>query len=95
VIYHIIRRWMLIQRRRIAFDRARQRRADMLANRDHSTITDTSAISVRIERTSRSDCALIASRSIIGSSSRHLVLPAGDLPHHSPLDADSAPPHRL
>ncbi|WP_033792361.1 miniconductance mechanosensitive channel MscM [Pantoea septica] len=33
VIYHIIRRWMLIQRRRIAFDRARQRRADMLANR--------------------------------------------------------------
>jgi small-conductance mechanosensitive channel len=38
VIYHIIRRWMLIQRRRIAFDRG------------------------------RSDCALIASRSIIGSS---------------------------
>ena len=33
VIYHIIRRGMLIQRRRIAFDRARQRRADMLANR--------------------------------------------------------------
>ncbi|MEI7062468.1 miniconductance mechanosensitive channel MscM [Dickeya chrysanthemi] len=33
VIYHIIRRWMLIQRRRIAFDRARQRRADMLAQR--------------------------------------------------------------
>lgn len=36
VIYHIIRRWMLIQRRRIAFDRARQRRADMLANRARS-----------------------------------------------------------
>ncbi|CAJ0990755.1 miniconductance mechanosensitive channel MscM [Pantoea sp. Nvir] len=33
VIYHIIRRWMLIQRRRIAFDRARQRRADILASR--------------------------------------------------------------
>jgi potassium efflux system protein len=33
VVYHIIRRWMLIQRRRIAFDRARQRRADILAQR--------------------------------------------------------------
>ncbi|KAA8995368.1 miniconductance mechanosensitive channel MscM [Affinibrenneria salicis] len=33
VIYHIIRRWMLIQRRRIAFDRARQRRAEILAQR--------------------------------------------------------------
>lgn len=33
VVYHIIRRWMLIQRRRIAFDRAKQRRADMLAQR--------------------------------------------------------------
>lgn len=33
VIYHIIRRWMLIQRRRLAFDRARQKRAEMLANR--------------------------------------------------------------
>ncbi|MBK4715995.1 MULTISPECIES: miniconductance mechanosensitive channel MscM [Tenebrionibacter/Tenebrionicola group] len=33
VVYHIIRRWMLIQRRRLAFDRARQRRADMLAQR--------------------------------------------------------------
>ncbi|EOS95173.1 mechanosensitive channel protein [Erwinia tracheiphila PSU-1] len=33
VIYHIIRRWMLIQRRRIAFDRARARRADILAQR--------------------------------------------------------------
>ena len=29
VVYHIIRRWMLIQRRRIAFDRAKQRRADI------------------------------------------------------------------
>ncbi|WP_408949788.1 miniconductance mechanosensitive channel MscM [Limnobaculum xujianqingii] len=33
VIYHIIRRWMLIQRRRIEFDRAKQRRAERLAQR--------------------------------------------------------------
>ncbi|VFP78797.1 Miniconductance mechanosensitive channel MscM [Candidatus Erwinia haradaeae] len=33
VMYYIIRRWMLIQRRRIAFDRARARRADILAHR--------------------------------------------------------------
>ncbi|PKH22430.1 miniconductance mechanosensitive channel MscM [Enterobacterales bacterium CwR94] len=33
VVYHIVRRWMLIQRRRIAFDRARQRRAEILAQR--------------------------------------------------------------
>lgn len=33
VVYHIIRRWMLIQRRRIAFDRAKHRRADILAQR--------------------------------------------------------------
>lgn len=33
VVYHIIRHWMLIQRRRIAFDRAKQRRADILAQR--------------------------------------------------------------
>ncbi|WP_457913900.1 miniconductance mechanosensitive channel MscM [Candidatus Gillettellia adelgis] len=33
VVYYIVRRWMLIQRRRIAFDRAKQRRADMLAQR--------------------------------------------------------------
>ncbi|MEH2922560.1 miniconductance mechanosensitive channel MscM [Samsonia erythrinae] len=33
VIYHIIRRWMLIQRRRIAFDRAKQRRSEILAQR--------------------------------------------------------------
>ncbi|VFP88136.1 miniconductance mechanosensitive channel MscM [Candidatus Erwinia haradaeae] len=33
VIYHIIRRWMLIQRRRIAFDRARTRRAEILSQR--------------------------------------------------------------
>ncbi|WP_409311219.1 miniconductance mechanosensitive channel MscM [Pectobacterium sp. B1J-3] len=33
VIYYIIRRWMLIQRRRIAFDRAKQRRSEILAHR--------------------------------------------------------------
>ncbi|UVK78075.1 MAG: miniconductance mechanosensitive channel MscM [Sodalis sp. Fse] len=33
VIYHIIRRWMFIQRRRIAFERTKQRRAEMLAQR--------------------------------------------------------------
>jgi len=33
VIYHVIRRWMFIQRRRIAFERAKQRRAEILAQR--------------------------------------------------------------
>ncbi|MBJ3814060.1 miniconductance mechanosensitive channel MscM [Shimwellia pseudoproteus] len=33
VVYHIVRRWMFIQRRRLAFDRAKQRRADILASR--------------------------------------------------------------
>ncbi|PWC11048.1 miniconductance mechanosensitive channel MscM [Brenneria corticis] len=33
VVYHIIRRWMLIQRRRIAFDRAKNRRSEILAQR--------------------------------------------------------------
>ncbi|WP_345945695.1 miniconductance mechanosensitive channel MscM [Sodalis sp. dw_96] len=33
VVYHIIRRWMFIQRRRIAFDRAKQRRSEILAQR--------------------------------------------------------------
>lgn len=36
IIYYIIRRWMFIQRRRIAFDRARQKRADMLSQRARS-----------------------------------------------------------
>ncbi len=31
VVYHVIRRWMLIQHRRLAFDRAKHRRAEMLA----------------------------------------------------------------
>ncbi|MXP67668.1 miniconductance mechanosensitive channel MscM [Pantoea sp. Aalb] len=46
VIYHIIRRWMLIQRRRIAFDRARQRRADILANRARSEEEKEQSISI-------------------------------------------------
>ncbi|MDR5616957.1 miniconductance mechanosensitive channel MscM [Arsenophonus sp.] len=33
IIYRIIRRWMSIQRRKIAFERAKQRRADILAQR--------------------------------------------------------------
>ncbi|MFP3019107.1 MAG: miniconductance mechanosensitive channel MscM [Arsenophonus sp.] len=33
IIYHIIRRWMFIQRRKIAFERAKQRRANILAQR--------------------------------------------------------------
>jgi len=33
VVYHIIRRWMLIQRRKIAFERAKQRRSEILSQR--------------------------------------------------------------
>lgn len=33
IIYHLVWRWMLIQRRRIAFERAKQRRASKLAQR--------------------------------------------------------------
>lgn len=33
IIYYIIRRWMFIQRRRIAFERTKQRRAEILAQR--------------------------------------------------------------
>lgn len=33
IIYHIIRRWMFIQRRLIAFERTKQRRAEILAQR--------------------------------------------------------------
>ncbi|UAJ66340.1 miniconductance mechanosensitive channel MscM [Candidatus Schneideria nysicola] len=36
IIYYVIRRWMFIQRRRIAFERAKQRRADILAQRARS-----------------------------------------------------------
>ncbi|AWC93514.1 miniconductance mechanosensitive channel MscM [Morganella morganii] len=36
VVYNIITRWMLIQRRRIAFERAKQRRAEILAQRAKS-----------------------------------------------------------
>ncbi|MCL2914387.1 mechanosensitive ion channel [Shewanella corallii] len=34
LIYQLIRRWMLIERRRIAFDRAKARRAEILAQRE-------------------------------------------------------------
>lgn len=36
VIYYVIRRWMLIQKRRLTFDRAKQRRAEILAQRARS-----------------------------------------------------------
>ncbi|WP_225639616.1 miniconductance mechanosensitive channel MscM [Candidatus Profftia sp. (ex Adelges kitamiensis)] len=36
VVYYIIRRWMLIQKRRIAFERAKQRRAERLEKRSKS-----------------------------------------------------------
>ncbi len=53
VVYHIIRRWMLIQRRRIAFDRARQRRAEILAQRargeEELAAQQTAADSVEVE----------------------------------------------
>ncbi|MBP2169487.1 potassium efflux system protein [Erwinia toletana] len=81
IIYHIIRRWMLIQRRRIAFDRARQRRADMLAHRargeeeapPHNAdgveidepVIDLDAISAQSLRLVRSILTLIALISVI------------------------------
>ena len=46
IIYHITRRWMSIQRRKIAFDRAKQRRAEILAQRakgEEDTATTLSA----------------------------------------------------
>lgn len=53
VVYYIIRRWMLIQRRRIAFERAKQRRADMLAqrarNEGESTISSSTEGAVDVE----------------------------------------------
>lgn len=33
IVYHAIRRWMSIQRRKLAFERAKQRRAEILAQR--------------------------------------------------------------
>lgn len=81
IIYHIIRRWMLIQRRRIAFDRARQRRADMLAHRARGEeeqqpvngeageldepVIDLDAISAQSLRLVRSILTLIALVSVI------------------------------
>ncbi|RWR02855.1 mechanosensitive channel protein [[Pantoea] beijingensis] len=80
IIYHIIRRWMLIQRRRIAFDRARQRRAEMLAHRARNEeevtynadgveidepVIDLDAISAQSLRLVRSLLTLIALVSVI------------------------------
>ncbi|MDX7999928.1 miniconductance mechanosensitive channel MscM [Xenorhabdus sp. Reich] len=54
VIYHIIRRWMLIQRRKIAFERAKQRRAEILAQRakneeDSANISSSVEGSIEVE----------------------------------------------
>ena len=53
VIYHIIRRWMFIQRRRLDFDRARARRAEILAQRargeEETAAQQTLADNVEIE----------------------------------------------
>ncbi len=49
VVYHIIRRWMLIQRRRIAFDRARQRRSEILAQRARDEEAATLPTEIEIE----------------------------------------------
>jgi potassium efflux system protein len=56
VVYHIIRRWMLIQRRRLAFDRAKHRRAEILAQRargedepQHTTSTEGNAETDEVE----------------------------------------------
>lgn len=78
VLYHVIRRWMLIQRRRIAFDRARQRRAEILAQRarhgeEHNAesndvdepVIDLDTISAQSLRLVRSILTLIALVSVI------------------------------
>ncbi|AXN02230.1 Small-conductance mechanosensitive channel [Candidatus Purcelliella pentastirinorum] len=81
IIYYIIRRWMLIQRRRIAFDRAKQRRTEILLHRirnDEDTgeissdnleidesLIDLDTISAQSLRLVRSLLTLIALLSII------------------------------
>ncbi|KQN43601.1 miniconductance mechanosensitive channel MscM [Rouxiella silvae] len=53
VIYHIIRRWMLIQRRKIAFERAKQRRAEILSQRakgeEESQLANSSEGAIEVE----------------------------------------------
>ncbi|CAL1329522.1 miniconductance mechanosensitive channel MscM [Candidatus Providencia siddallii] len=53
IIYYTIRRWMLIQRRKLAFDRAKQRRAEILAMRakyeDDNQLVNSNEGSVDIE----------------------------------------------
>ncbi|MDT9587269.1 MAG: miniconductance mechanosensitive channel MscM [Candidatus Arsenophonus melophagi] len=49
IIYHIIRRWMSIQRRKIAFERAKQRRADMLAQRAKDESINNNTINSSVE----------------------------------------------
>ena len=43
LIYYLARRWMLIQRRRLAFDRAKSRRAEILAQREREEQDDLSS----------------------------------------------------
>ncbi|MGS0681904.1 mechanosensitive ion channel domain-containing protein [Shewanella sp. 125m-7] len=39
LLYHLIKRWMLIERRRIAFDRAKAKRAELLAQREKGEVS--------------------------------------------------------
>lgn len=39
LLYHLIKRWMLIERRRIAFERAKAKRAEVLAQREKGEVT--------------------------------------------------------
>jgi len=69
IIYHIVRRWMLIQRRRIAFERAKQRRADILAQRARE---DDAAISSNPEGSSETEEPMI-NLDVISAQSLRLI----------------------
>ncbi|AKJ41010.1 miniconductance mechanosensitive channel MscM [Pragia fontium] len=70
VIYHIIRRWMLIQRRRIEFDRAKQRRAERLAQRAKGEEDNTPSNS---DNLSDSDDSVVVDLDAISAQSLQLV----------------------
>lgn len=72
VIYHIIRRWMLIQRRRIEFDRAKQRRAERLAQRAKGEEDNSSAAS-GTDNTSEADDSVVVDLDTISAQSLQLV----------------------
>ncbi|MDR0807352.1 MAG: miniconductance mechanosensitive channel MscM [Enterobacteriaceae bacterium] len=69
VIYHIIRRWMLIQRRRIEFDRAKQRRAERRAQRAKGEEDNTSSSS----DSSDADESVVVDLDAISAQSLQLV----------------------